>query len=321
MRSDPTWTTRRDFLRQAGLLSGSAAVFAFEPAALLAQAPVGETDQVARLRAAMGGAPITSTPLNERLTMLAGPGGNVLVLRGPDGKVVVDTFVRPAWARLKATLDDMGNERIATLINTHWHFDHADNNGSFRKEGAAIVAHQNTRRRLSESHELMGANIPPAPPEALPTQTFETIHTIEANAETIALGHIPPAHTDTDIYIKFQNANVLHLGDVFSNGFYPFIDAGTGGSIGGMINAASMASKMADAKTTIVPGHGPIGDVAALDRYLDMLTKVRDRVATLKKRGQTLAEVIAARPSKEFDATWGSHLAPAEFLDVVYSTL
>jgi glyoxylase-like metal-dependent hydrolase (beta-lactamase superfamily II) len=315
--------TRRDMLRRAGVISGATAAALIVPDwAWALQAQAAQGDQLAQMRAGMGATPITSTPLGERITMLGGPGGNVVVLRGPDGKVVVDTFVQPAWTNLKATLDKMGNERIATLIDTHWHFDHADNNGNFRKAGAAIVAHENTKKRLSESHELLGAKFPPAPPEALPTQTFANIHTIDANGEKITLGHIPPAHTDTDIYIKFQNANVLHLGDVFFNGSYPFIDASTGGSIGGMINGAEMAAKMADAKTRIVPGHGPVGDLIALNKYRDVLIAARDRVAKLKKSGQTVQQVIAAAPMKEFDATWGAgFMNPAQFLTIVYNTL
>ena len=316
--------TRREMLRTAGLISGAVAAAAILPewAWALGQAPAAQGDQLAQMRAGMGATPITSQALGDRLTMLAGPGGNVLVLRGPDGKIVVDTFVLPAWNNLKATLDKIGNERIATLIDTHWHFDHADNNGNFRKAGAAIVAHENTKKRLSQSHELLGAKFPAAPPEALPTQTFPNLHTIDANGEKITLGHIPPAHTDNDIYIKFQNANVLHLGDVFFNGSYPFIDASTGGSIGGMINGAEMAAKIADAKTKIVPGHGPLGDLVALNKYRDVLITVRDRVAKLKKSGQTLEQVIAAAPSKEFDATWGTgFMNAAQFLGLVYNTL
>jgi glyoxylase-like metal-dependent hydrolase (beta-lactamase superfamily II) len=321
MRSLSTSTTRREFLMQAGFVGGCAAAFARDTASLLARRQAGPTDQVTALRAAMGRLPVVSTPLNERLTMLAGPGGNVVVLRGSDGKVVVDTFVQPAWINLETALANLGNQPIATVINTHWHFDHADNNARLREAGATIVGHENTRLRLSESHELMGATIPPAPAEALPTQTFATVRTLQANGETMTVGHFQPAHTDTDIYVRFHDANVLHLGDVFSNGVYPFIDMGTGGSIGGMINAAAMASKMVDVKTRIVPGHGPLGDRAALDRYLRMLLTIRDRVATLKKKGRTLDEALAATPSQEYDATWGSRLAPAVFLALVYSTV
>jgi cyclase len=315
----PTVLSRRDWLRAAGVLSGSAVLSAAWPnwARALTQA-----DQLAQMRAGMGATPITSQPLGANITMLAGPGGNVVVLRGADGKVVVDTFVQPAWTALKAELDKIGNERIATVIDTHWHFDHADNNESFRKAGAAIVAHDNTTKRLSQSHDLLGAKFPPAPAAALPTQTFAATHKLDANGEQIVLSYIQPAHTDTDIAIKFQKANVLHLGDVYFNGMYPFIDVSTGGSINGMINGATASMKLADASTKIVPGHGPLGDLAALTRYRDVLVTVRDRVAKLKKSGQTLQQVVAAAPTKDLDATWGKgFMAPADFLAIVYSTV
>jgi cyclase len=230
--------------------------------------------------------------------------------------------VQPAWTNLKAALDKMGNQRIATVIDTHWHFDHADNNAAFHTAGAAIVAHDNTKKRLSESHDLLGAKFPPAPAEALPTQTFSATRRLEANGDTLMLGYIQPAHTDTDIHIKFQKANVLHLGDVFFNGMYPFIDASTGGSINGMINGATTSMKHADGSTKIVPGHGPLGDLASLSKYRDMLVTVRDRVAKLKKSGQTVKEVIAAAPTKDLDATWGKgFMQPADFLAIVYNTL
>jgi cyclase len=319
MSSNLMWT-RREWLKHAGLMAGSAAVVAATPEWIWAMHAQG--DQLAQMRAGMGATPITSQSLGPNLTMLAGPGGNVVVLNGADGKVVVDTFVQPAWTNLKAALDKIGPQRIATLIDTHWHFDHADNNESFRKAGAAIVAHENTKKRLSESHDLLGAKFPPAPAGALPTQTFTNMHKIDANGEQIVLGYIPPAHTDTDIYIKFQKANVLQLGDVFFNGMYPFIDVSTGGTIGGMINGASMAMKQADASTKIVPGHGPLGDLASLTKYHEVLVTVRDRIAKLKKSGQTLQQVIAAQPTKDLDATWGTgFMQPADFLGIVYNTL
>jgi cyclase len=316
--------TRREWLRDAGLLSGSALFVAAWPewAAALGQAKPQPVDQLTAMRNGMGATPITSQTLTERLTMLAGPGGNVVVLHGPDGKVVVDTFVQPAWTNLKAALDKMGPARITSLIDTHWHFDHADNNAAFRKAGATIIAHENTKKRLSESHDLLGAKFPPAPAEALPTQTFKDTHKLDANGEQVVLGYIPPAHTDTDIYIKYQKANVLHLGDVYFNGMYPFIDVSTGGSINGMIAGATMAMKLADGSTKIVPGHGPLGDLKSLTAYRDVLVTVRDRVAKLKKSGQTVQQVIAAAPTKDLDATWGKgFMQPADFLGIVYNSL
>ena len=312
--------SRREMFRRVGMMTGAAAMVTATPDWVWAFHAQG--DQLAQMRAGMGATPITSEALGARLTMLAGPGGNVAVLRGPDGKIVVDTFVQPAWTNLKAALDKLGNERITTVIDTHWHFDHADNNEAFRSEGAAIVAHDNTKKRLSESHDLLGAKFPPAPAAALPTQTFSVTRRIDANGEQILLSHIPPAHTDTDIAIKFQKANVLHLGDVFFNGMYPFIDASTGGSIGGMITGATMGMKMADTSTKIVPGHGPLGDLASLTRYRDMLVTVRDRITKLKKSGQTVQQVVAAAPTKDLDATWGKgFMSPADFLAIVYNTV
>jgi cyclase len=322
MNTRAAWT-RREWLRQAGLLTGSAAVISAWPEWAYGYGqPAAATDQLAAMRSQMGAAPVTSSTLTPSMTMLAGPGGNVVVLNGADGKVVVDTFVQPAWNNLKAALDKLGNQRIATVIDTHWHFDHADNNAPLRKLGAEIVAHDNTKKRLSESHDLLGAKFPPSPAEALPTLTFSATRRIDANGDQVMLGKIPNAHTDTDIYIKFQKANVLHLGDVFFNGMYPFIDASTGGSIGGMIDGTNFSMKQADASTKIVPGHGPLGDLASLTTYRDMLVTVRDRVAKLKKSGQSLKEVLSAQPTKDLDPTWGKgFMQPNDFLAIVYNTV
>jgi glyoxylase-like metal-dependent hydrolase (beta-lactamase superfamily II) len=239
-----------------------------------------------------------------------------------DGKVVVDTFVQPAWHNLKAALDTLGNQRVANVIDTHWHFDHSDNNAEFRKLGAAIVAHDNTKKRMSEPHDLLGAKFPPSPADALPTVTFSVTRRIDANGDSLMLGKIPNAHTDTDIYIRFQKANVLHLGDVFFNGMYPFIDASTGGSINGMIAGVESALKMSNAATKIVPGHGPLADRTALTRYRDVLVDVRDRVKKLKDAGRSMQDVVSARPTAHLDDPWGKgFMMPNDFVAIVYNTL
>jgi glyoxylase-like metal-dependent hydrolase (beta-lactamase superfamily II) len=162
----------------------------------------------------------------------------------------------------------------------------------------------------------------PSPANALPTQTFAATQKMTVNGENLSLAYIPPAHTDTDIYIQYPRANVLHLGDTFFNGIYPFIDAGTGGKINGMIDAATKGIGMADARTKIVPGHGPLGDRASLTKYRDVLVTVRDRVQKLKSQGKKVEEVVAAKPTAEFDATWGGgFMMPDAFVGIVYSTL
>jgi glyoxylase-like metal-dependent hydrolase (beta-lactamase superfamily II) len=272
----------------------------------------------------MAAAPIQTTRLTDALSMLSGPGGNVVVLNGPDGKVVVDTFVQGAWEKLKHALDAIGPMPLKAAIDTHWHFDHADNNAAFRAGGAAVIAHENTAKRMAERHEVTAINmvIPASPPEALPTVTFKDRHQLDVNGEQITLGYVPPAHTDTDIYIRFAKGNVLHLGDLFFNGMYPFIDASTGGSIGGMIAAADACLKLTDAGTKIVPGHGPLADVAALTTYRDVMVTVRDRVQKLKSAGRTAEETVAAKPTADLDATWGKgFLPPDAFVAIVFATL
>jgi glyoxylase-like metal-dependent hydrolase (beta-lactamase superfamily II) len=279
-------------------------------------------DALAAMRAQMGKMPIEKTQLGSGLIMLSGPGGNVVVLHGSQGKIVVDSFVQPAWPALKTLLDDLPGGAIKTLIDTHWHFDHTDNNGNFHQAGAGILAHDNTKKRLSEPHDLLGMHFEPSPAAALPTETFPDRKLIEANGEQIALFYIPPAHTDTDIAVQFRMANVVHLGDVFFNGFYPFIDAGTGGNINGMVNGAQRALKIVNAQTKVVPGHGPLGDRAALNRYVTMLGTVRDKVQKLKSAGKTLEETQAAKPTAEFDETWAKgRLTPNDFVALVYNTL
>jgi glyoxylase-like metal-dependent hydrolase (beta-lactamase superfamily II) len=330
--SIPLTATRREILRAGGFLAGAAVLARLFPGSLLAgaarplpypqQAGAAPADPLAAARAQMGAAPLETLKLTDNLTMLSGPGGNVVVLNGPDGKIVVDSFVQTAWAKLKESLDGMGNAPLRVLIDTHWHFDHTDNNANFRAAGAQILAHENTKKRLAEPHDLLGMHFPPSPAAALPSQTFTSTHGMQANGENLSLGYFAPAHTDTDIFVQYPRANVLHMGDTFFNGIYPFIDAGTGGKINGMIAAANRALNMVDASTKIVPGHGPLADRAALTRYRDVLVTVRDRVQKEKSAGKKVEEVVAAKPTAEFDAAWGmGFMQPDVFVTIVYNTL
>lgn len=317
----PRWT-RRAWLRASGRFTAAAFAARYVSPELRAfQAAAPAPGGLDARRAAIAQAPIARTPLTDRLTLLSGPGGNVVVLHGPDGLHLVDNFVRPAWGNLKAALDAIGGP-VKVAIDTHWHFDHADNNARLRQAGAAIVAHQNTKTRLSQKHHILGMEIPAEVPEALPTETFADARTIQANGEDVRLQYVPPAHTDTDISILFAKANVLHLGDLFFNGTYPFIDVATGGNMHGMVAAADRALALVDAKTKIVPGHGPLADRAALQRYRTMLGDVRDRVSALKKAGKPVAEAQAAKPTAAHDAEWGNgFMKPDDFVAVVYAAL
>jgi cyclase len=337
-REQKNGISRRQLLQGGGVLAGSALLAQLFPAGLSARTSAlsaraaaagaryaqqgAAQDALAAQRAQMGAVPIEVTKLADNLTLYSGPGGNVVALNGPDGKIVVDSFVQPAWPKLKQNLDALGNQPIKLLIDTHWHFDHTDNNEHFHAAGATILAHANTKKRLSETHDLLGMHFTPSPAGALPAQTFTQNHKLQANGETLELGYILPAHTDTDIYVHYQKANVLHCGDVFFNGMYPFIDAGTGGNINGQINGATRLLKMADNNTKIVPGHGPLGDKAALTKYRDVLVTVRDRISKLKSGGKSLDEVIAAKPTAEYDEAWGKgFMMPKDFIGIVYNTI
>jgi cyclase len=302
--------TRRDLLKTSALLGVGAA---------RAQKAA---DPLAAMRAQMAATPIVSTRLTNTMTLLAGPGGNVIVLYGLDGKVVIDTFVQGAFVGLKQRVDAMGPEPILYAIDTHWHFDHTDNNASFRNAGATVIAHQKTGKRLSEPHELLGMHFNRAPAGALPAETFSQTRQLRLNNEYIELGYFQPAHTDTDIYVQFVLAEVLHLGDTFFNGMYPFIDTGTGGNIHGMIAAADQALRMAGPRAKIVPGHGALADREALMKYRDMLVTVRDRVQKLKAVGRSEKEVVAAKLTADLDPAWGKGFVEADaFVTSVYNTL
>ncbi len=307
-------TARREMLRDSATLAGSAFLAHLFPATLLRASAAGYAQQ----------APAADAAASIRAQMLSGPGGNVAVLNGPDGKFVVDTFVAPAWPKLKDALDALGNAPLKFVIDTHWHFDHTDNNAPLHAAGATVVAHENTKKRMTEPHDLpvFGLHFDPSPAEALPQQTFADSHKLQANGETLALQHFAPAHTDTDIYIHFQKANVFHLGDTFFNGMYPYIDPTTGGNISGMIAAANKIIPLANNYTKIVPGHGPLGNKADLAKFRDMLVTARERVQKLKSAGKSAQEAIAAKPFADLDPTWGKGLLNSDqFVQVVYLSL
>jgi len=325
-------STRREMLRNSAAFAGSAFLAQLFPASLRSaavpglqqQAATAPTDRLAAMRAQMGSVPIQSQPLAENLTLLSGPGGNVVVLNGPDGKIVVDTFLLPAWQKLKETLDGLGPAPLKTVIDTHWHFDHTDNNANLHAAGATVLAHENTKTRMAEPHDnaVLGLHMPASPAEALPQRTFSNNEKLQANGEILMLQYFQPAHTDTDIYIHFQKTNVIHMGDTFFNGFYPVIDASTGGKIDGMIVAAGKALTLADNNTKIVPGHGPLGNKADLTRFRDMLVVARDRVQKLNAAGKSADEIAASKPFADLDATWGKGFFTGDvFVQVVYSSL
>jgi cyclase len=333
-------TSRREILRGSATLAGSAFLAHLFPAPLLRASAAGYRQPapspaalLASMRAKFNAVPMETQKLADNVTMFDGPGGAVTVLNGPDGKFVVDTFVAPAWPRLKEALAGLGSAPVKCVIDTHWHFDHTDNNAHLHATGATVLAHENTTRRMSEPHDLpvlyRGADgalaslhFDPSPAEALPQQTFATSYQLRANGETLALQYVAPAHTDSDIYVHFQNANVISMGDLFFNGMYPYIDPGTGGSIDGMIAAADKILSIADNHTKIVAGHGPLGNKADLMKSRDMLIASRDRVQKLKSAGESALEAVAEKPFADLDPVWGKGIINSDqWIQIVYLTL
>src|SRR5437870_9079231 len=320
--------TRREWLRTIAALGAGALLprsliksRSFAPSGLRRQPA---QDPTAAFRAQIGAVPIQARQLGENLTLLSGPGGNVVVLHGTDGLVVVDTFVAPAWPRLQESLKGLGGAPVKVVINTHWHFDHTDNNAPLHAGGATVVAHENTRLRMTQPHHLAvyELDLPPSPAAALPQRVFQDGYKLEANGERLAVTHVPPAHTDSDVAVRFEKANVLHTGDVFFNGFYPYIDGSTGGRIDGMIEAADRLLSLADADTKIVPGHGPLGTKSDYAKYREMLSTAADRVRKLKASGKSVEDAIAAKPFADLEADWGKgRLNGDSFVKVVYLTL
>src|SRR2546421_2049585 len=322
-----TSRTRREWLQMMAAMGAGALVDGLFPREL-AHAATGrvaqqQQDRVAQFRAQIGAIPIQAQPLAKNVTLFAGPGGNVVVLHGSDGLVVVDTFVAPAWPKLQESLKGFGAP-VKTVINTHWHFDHTDNNAPLRAGGATVVAHENTKLRMTQPHHLavLELDFLPSPAAALPQRVFKDGYKLEANGERLAVTHVPPAHTDTDVAVRLEKANVLHTGDVFFNGFYPYIDGSTGGRTDGMIEAAGRLLSLADAGTKIVPGPRPPRTQTHLPEFCDILFPAAGRGRKIKASRKSVEDAIAAKPLADLDADWGKgRLNGDSFVKVVYLTL
>jgi glyoxylase-like metal-dependent hydrolase (beta-lactamase superfamily II) len=267
---------------------------------------------------------IESQKVAEGVYMLTGAGGNLGVSIGEDGIVLIDDQFAELTPRIQEALAKLSDKPVRFVINTHWHFDHVGGNENLGKTGSIIVAHDNVRRRMSVAsfNQFFNRETPASPKGALPVVTFDSSVTFHFNGEELFVFHIANAHTDGDSLILFRNANVLHMGDTFFNGIYPFIDVGSGGSIDGMIAAADQVLPMLKPDTKLIPGHGPLGTPADLKAFRDMLVVLRDNVAKLIREGKTLEQAIAATPTKELDPVWGKgFLKPEQVVQMVYLDL
>lgn len=267
---------------------------------------------------------IETIDLGSGLAMLIGRGGNIGVSMGPDGALLVDDQYAPITPKIEAAVKGLGPHPIRFVLNTHWHGDHVGGNENLAKAGAVLVAHHDVRKRMSEeqSNPLFNRTTPPSPAAALPIVTYEEGIRLHLNGQEIDVRHVDPAHTDGDSIVVFRPANVIHMGDVYFNGLYPFIDRASGGSVDGVIAAAEKGIALANAETRIIPGHGRLSNRAELEAYRDMLVTVRDAVQAGIDAGKTADEVVADQPTASFDGAWGGgFLKPTDFTRIVYSSL
>jgi len=274
-------------------------------------------------RTAAATAKITTHKLRGNVSMLEGSGGNIAVLTGRDGKLLVDAGITASQPAISEALANISSDPVRHLINTHWHFDHTDGNEWLHSIGAKIAAHENTRKHLSETTRVEGWNFtfPPSPEEALPTKILKKEQKLLINGSSLVLEYYGPAHTDSDISVYFPEPDILHVGDTCWNGYYPFIDYSTGGSIDALIRAAEANIARVTDKTIIIPGHGPIANKSNLIEFRDMLRAIREKVSAFKKQGLSLAEVTAAKPTAAYDAgKWGRFFIDGStFTSLVYA--
>jgi cyclase len=306
--------------RRAALRTLAAAAGALAAPPLLAKDP--QSPAVAP-QAAPDTPQIGTTSLGKNLSLITGAGGNILVLKGDDGALVVDSGLESMVTGTAAAIHREAPE-VALLINTHWHFDHAGGNQRVVQMGAQVVAHQNCRSRLAEDQtiEFFNRKIKATPPQGLPRIALSHETQLHVNGEVIRIIPVPPAHTDGDVAVFFTKANLVHMGDLHFHQMYPFIDYSSGGWIGGLIPAVRLILEMTDEKTQVIPGHGSPATAADLRQYLEFLETIYNRLLGLQDAGKTVEEAVESKPTAEFDQAWsGGLLSPDDFVRCAYTGL
>ena len=231
-----------------------------------------------------------STHVAGNVYMLEGAGGNIGVSVGEDGILIVDDQFAPLADKIRAALKDLGDGKLKFILNTHWHGDHTGGNPEFGPE-APIIAHTNVRKRLMQEHKRGDRIIPPMKKEGLPVITFDHSLSVHFNGEEIKAIHSPHAHTDGDLIIYFTKSNVVHMGDIYFSGRFPFIDRASGGTVQGVIDAVEQVLRTIPEDARIIPGHGPLSTKKDLENYRSMLRETWDFVKKQKSQGKTLEAV------------------------------
>ena len=261
---------------------------------------------------------IRTEQLAPGVAVMFGRGGNIGVSYGPDGTVLIDDQFAPLTERIQAAIASLGAEPTRFLINTHWHGDHSGGNENFGEAGALILAHDNVRIRMAEN----GAEGRTVPAVALPVVTFEDGLTLHLNGDTVHVVHMHNGHTDGDSIIWWENANVIHMGDLFFNGAtFPYIDRESGGAVQGVIHAATQVIDMTNDETRIIPGHGPLAMRADLIAYRDMVAALTRQVESAIADGRTLEDIQAMNLTADYSDREGGFISGERFIGFVYESL
>ena len=256
--------------------------------------------------------------------MLMGSGGNLGVLVGDDGVFLVDDQFAPLTKKIKDAIGKISDKEIRFLINTHWHFDHVGGNENLGETGSVIIAHENVRKRMSTDQfiEFFQKKVPASPKVALPIITFTQDLMFHLNGEDVHVFHVNNAHTDGDSIVYFRNSNVIHTGDIYFAGIYPFIDTSSHGSVNGVIDAAQHILSIIDDNTKVIPGHGSLSNKAELSAYVDMLISMRAKITKQISDGKTLEEIQKTKPAQKFDEKWGHGMLTSDkFVQILYTDL
>ncbi len=264
---------------------------------------------------------IDSVKVSDSIHMLTGKGGNIGVLIGEDGTLMIDDKFAPMTDTILTKVTKLGGSTPRFVINTHFHGDHTGGNENLGKAGSVIISHANVRKRLTVETVIKAFNkvTPPQPKAALPLITFTRDITFHLNGETVNFMHVPAAHTDGDSIVHFQDANVIHAGDTMFNGFFPFIDTDHGGTVKGVIAAVDKLLALADDDTRIIPGHGPLANKQQLREYRDMLATAQERLVKIKAAGKTAAQAVAGKPLADLDAKWGNAMFTSDrWIEIIY---
>ena len=267
---------------------------------------------------------IEVTQLTDNIYALFGAGGNIGLSVGEDGAFLIDDQFAPLSEKITEAVAAVTDKPISFLLNTHYHFDHTGGNENFSNSGVMIVAHKNVYERMSTEQVIsfFDKTIPPSPEAALPVITFTDEMTFHWNDDDINIFHADVAHTDGDSIVYFPKANVVHMGDLFFNGMYPFIDLDSKGSMVGMIAGVARVLELIDEDTQVIPGHGPMGTKDDLQTYHDMLITIHDKVQTQINRGKSKESIIAAELTKDFDTAWGNGILQSDqWIELIYESI